>query len=148
MLELVLAAALWISQNTHYEFTDRMQPHLPVVEFVHIDELEPNKDHHYGLMAGYDRALNRILIREDWELEAQRLVDDLPSHTTLQTLDEILVHELVHWYQFQTGTTFRCQNLEEFEAYKIQRDYLESQNIETWIDGFFLFHYSLCPGEK
>lgn len=52
----------------------------------------------------------------------------------------VILHELVHYYQDNSGNTYACLGDMEREAYQLQQDWLEEQGVNLFdhINGLFM----------
>lgn len=131
---LIDALITWIGDNTEYDVTD--MPH-PAVIALSPEEL--TREYYSGVAHlmpddGVDERLNALFSREDGPngtifLLASNFIEhsgefDSPHDNPL--FREILLHELVHYVQWKSGTSdgWDCLAMGEPEAYTLGGRYL------------------------
>jgi hypothetical protein len=115
---------------------------LPSIAFAVPDELKQLRDggslaqHGTGLIAIYDPRTKTILLSESWS-----------GSTAAAT--SVIVHELVHHLQRESGKQYGCVQEQEEQAFAIQEAWLAehgtSLEAEFGIDPFTRLVAALCP---
>ncbi|MCA0043772.1 hypothetical protein [Celeribacter litoreus] len=135
-MDQLLAALLdWIAHNTDYRTID-----LPAPIVLELSPSELTREFYSGVEHlspddGVDERLNALYAPEDgphgtiYILQASEVDDaeyfEEPSDNPL--FREILLHELVHHVQFQSGASesWQCLSMGEKEAYALGGTYLK-----------------------
>ena len=148
MEAVLLTLLLWINQHTHYEYDARAglpstaaSDQMTLARLIIDDQAELNRERHTPsfqsfvnqLEAVYDHHHKRILIsaRIDWNSSYGR---------------SVIVHELVHFIQYQQGMQDQvdCLNALEKDAYDIQALYMEAHRIPKNFDKLTVALRSMC----
>lgn len=79
----------------------------------------------------YDRPNHRIVLVRPWD----------PANPRDRS---VLLHELVHAVQL-ANRAYECLQLPEWEAYKLQPDYLDQLGPEAGLDWLQICFLSQCP---
>ena len=130
MREVLAAAVVWLAQNTMYELPDTrpeivVKPHTAVRDLQGVD--------HDDFFALYDPERNRIVLSERIDLGT------VPGRAKL-------VHELVHWLQYEAGfKTYRCYGEREFEAYAAQESYERAHAAASSVNWVWVIGHYQCP---
>ena len=146
MKEVMLGLLLWVSQNTGLIYDTQVG--LPEVKQVDSRQLAvllfkgqipaylSPKDLHgmtEHIEALYDPDTKTIFVRNGVDLNSVYG-------------KSALVHELVHFVQYQQGINrnVACTNALEKDAYRAQAAYLRHKGQELKIDGFTIAARSIC----
>lgn len=131
---MVEELADWISGHSELQ-TSRLLAVTPEVIFC-----APHEHVAYGggeliveedTLAAYDLAARRIYLVEPWSLEDPRDVS-------------VLLHELVHAAQFDSRA-WDCPQQTEWQAYRLQAEWLAGRGIEAGFNWTAIALQSLCP---
>lgn len=133
---LVADLTAWIADNSALD-TTAISTMPPQIVFCapqdHLayggGELIVEKD----MLAAYDLTARRIYLVEPWDITAPRAISTL-------------LHELVHAAQFDS-LEWDCTQAAEWQAYRLQADWLAEQGIEAGFDWAAIALRSLCPSE-
>lgn len=128
METLLATLVLWLRSNTEVDIHE-----LPAIHIASPEELEARYGVPvYGLYSGTTREL---WISSDVDL-------------TTQTGASVLVHELVHHWQTESGklAEYECLRASERLAYDIQTQYLrdKEQPVPRYLNGFSVLVLSSC----
>jgi hypothetical protein len=116
----------WIAQRSDYPAALKTAP-----KFVF---LAPDAIKH-----GFAGSLMGYAEKQDIKAAQSRDMIILPSTFTLGRDDYMLLHELVHYLQYESGKTFACQEEREREAYVLQTAFvIEAGKGEMPNDMFML----------
>lgn len=75
---------------------------------------------------------NQVVIDEEfWDAEDTRTVS-------------FLLHELVHHAQYVSGKRYQCNNAKEWEAYRLQNEWLAEQGLDAAVDEEWIAHMADC----
>ena len=148
MEALLLTLLLWINQHTQFDYDANNG--LPVIAaadqmtlaaLIIDDKVKVDRDRHTvsfqnfanQLEAVFDHHQNRILLssRIDWDSPYGR---------------SVIVHELVHFIQYQQGMQDRveCLNALERDAYEVQALYMEAYGVAKNFDKLTVALRSMC----
>ena len=124
----------WIELATSYSVAAvRSSP--PELTFCDVGDEIPYEtgstlvDH--PLKGAYDHVRYRINLVRPWE------------HTDRRDLS-VLLHELIHAVQL-ANRSYDCVQQPEWEAYKLQEQYLAEYGIEAGFDWVKIYFWSACP---
>jgi hypothetical protein len=146
MKEVLLGLLLWISQNTGIVYDG--EGGLPEVKQVDSRTLAVTffKGHIPAYLSPIDvqRMTEHIeaLYHPDSNVIYVRRGVDLTTISGKGTL----VHELVHFLQYQRGAERQvaCVNALEKDAYRAQAAYMRQKGKEPEVDGFTILARSMC----
>ena len=100
-----------------------------------------------GSVVPYEGA--ELLVQPDlrgvYDLQAGRIYLVLPWSATSPRDVSVLLHELIHHVQF-ASRSWPCPQAAEWEAYRLQAQWLEAQELEPGFDWFQIWRLSRCPG--
>lgn len=140
MTELMTALMVWIAAATG----------LPPATTV-PDVAYENKDTLYTLLYGKApgaRSFGEVLAVYDYPTKTVRLRKGWDEKNTVHV--SILLHELVHYMQFESGRSYECRGDLEKVAYDAQRKYLAERGIKMEraldLDAMFLLIVTTCRG--
>ncbi|WP_424967034.1 hypothetical protein [Dinoroseobacter sp. S375] len=156
MTELMTALMLWISANTAYETAG-----LPLPELVEMTPAELTAEYYtdvphlipsqgidtrvQALYSQQDGPHGRVYVLAAHLVEGADQDDDPYSNPAFR---EMVLHELIHHVQFQTGTTetYLCPAQGEAEAYAAGGLYLRQRNAPDPLPNrnFWGHVYSRC----
>lgn len=146
MKEVLLGLLLWISQNTGMVYDG--EGGIPEVKPV--DSRQLASLFFKGQIPAYlspievQRMTEHIeaLYHPDTKVIYVRKGVDLTSTYGKSAL----VHELVHFLQYQRGANRKvaCVNALEKDAYRVQAAYLRHKGVEPAVDGFTIIARSMC----
>lgn len=120
----------WIHENTRYNtVVDSDYPDLKTVNVNFLVDTYGGAD----TRAVYDRNINTIFIASELEGE-------------LRT--SVTIHELVHFYQYETEKYFQCAGSMEKEAYQAQFDYLKEVGMPYEYNVLSFKLITTCMGNK
>jgi hypothetical protein len=144
--EVLLGLLLWISQNTGMVYDG--EGGLPEVK--RVDSRQLATLFFKGQVPAYlspievQRMTEHIeaLYHPDTKIIYVRKSVDLTSTYGKSAL----VHELVHFLQYQRGIERKvsCVNALEKDAYRVQAAYLRQKGEEPTVDGFTIVARSMC----
>lgn len=148
MEALLLTLLLWINQHTHFEYdaknglpTVAAADQITLAQLIIDDDAEFRRNRNTfsfqnfanQLEAVYDHDRQRILVssRIEWDSPYGR---------------SVLVHELVHFIQYQQGEHDQtaCLNALEKDAYEVQALYMETHGIPKNFDKLTVALRSMC----
>ncbi len=148
MEALLLTLLLWINQHTQFEYdANNGLPAIAAADQITLatliiddaDEVKRNRNtvsfqnFVNQLEAVYDHHQQRILLSSkiDWDSPYGR---------------SVIVHELVHFIQYQRGMQDRveCLNALERDAYEVQALYMEAHGVEKNFDKLTVALRSMC----
>ncbi len=148
MEALLLTLLLWINQHTQFDYdANNGLPVLAAADQMTLaaliidDTAKVDRDRHTAsfqnfanqLEAVFDHHQNRILLssRIDWDSPYGR---------------SVIVHELVHFIQYQQGMQDRveCLNALERDAYRVQALYMEAHGVTKNFDKLTVTLRSMC----
>ena len=149
MPELLLTLLLWIDQHSALEY--RPAWGRPAVERLERREL---------VLSMFREEVPAFLSEEDLD-NLEQSVAAIYNHDTRTMLvasdidvrsaygQAVLVHELVHFIQFEAGhdQEVRCLHALEEDAYTVQRRFMETKGLEPDFDAFTVVVRSMCPEE-
>jgi hypothetical protein len=149
MSELLLVLLLWIDQHSAFEY--RPEWGHPAVERLERREL---------VLSMFRDQVPAFLSEEDLD-DLEQSVAAIYNHDTRTMLvatdidlqsaygQAVLVHELVHFIQFEAGDDeeVRCLHALEKDAYTVQRNFMEAKGLEPDFDAFTVAVRSMCPEE-
>lgn len=131
---LIGSLLMWIASNSTYDTSNIQQPDVLLVSAHEITaeyyseaperaptgEIDPRIKALYTPLEGESGT---IYLR--FTGDPDELYDDIATQ-------EILLHELVHHVQWQTGVaeTWRCQNEGELEAYALGAEFLRQESYQ------------------
>ena len=135
-MEMLIDALLeWIAAETRYPATDLPHPEVLLLSAEEMTQEYYSGVPHLAPEDGVDERINALLSIEDGpsgtiyllapsEIDGADAFDD-PAENPLWR--EILLHELVHYVQWQTGTSgdWDCLAMGEPEAYLLGGRYLK-----------------------
>lgn len=132
MKTLLIALATWIMANSPYSMDLSKLPLVEIISQQEIDEIYfgrkvDSEEEESGIKAIYDIRDKKIYLIKKWKKDH-------------------LLHELVHWFQFETGADkeAECRGELEGEAYRLQKKYGKEKNIPWEFDDFYIKVTSLC----
>ncbi len=145
MKELLFGLLMWL--NGHSDFNYDPNLGLPNVEQIGVQELvvrrfkgDPPKlsaeqldQVKAGLLAIYDNDAKTVFVSERVDLDSQEG-------------QAVLLHELVHFVQYELGHDRRAQCVNELErdAYFLQADYMREHGMRPGFDRFTVVVRSAC----
>jgi hypothetical protein len=146
MKEVMLGLLLWISQNTGLVYDG--EGGLPEVKQVEARKIATLffKEQIPAYLSPTDvqRITEHIeaIYHPDTRTVYVRHGVDLTSTYGKSTL----LHELVHFLQYQNGVDRKvaCVNALEKDAYRAQAAYLRQKGMEPPVDGFTIIGRSMC----
>ncbi len=120
---LVSKLMAWVEEQTGYDAPN--QPSVVASQEKFALVMKMNGVHYADARAIYIPGMV-ILNNESWE-------EDEPRQISL------LVHELVHHAQLFSNRKYACADAKEYEAYKLQNQWLEEQGeppfaSQSWVD--------------
>ena len=137
MKEILMALMIWIGANTNYN----IDVPLPSVEFKTQVEMESL---YYGkqrkgegeLYGFYNLKKNIIILPDTWD--------------STRPFDlGLLLHEIIHYLQDINDVQFGCVAEMEFDAWPLQKQYLENVHSFHWeYDGLWHLMISQCPSHE
>lgn len=132
--ELVRGLVDWIGDATGYA-VDSARRDPPEIRFctegsalAYADDSIVVEPEERGL---YDIARRRIHLVAPWQPDNPRDV-------------AVLLHELVHDIQFQ-NRHWECNNAAEWQAYKLQDQWMTEQGLDAGLDWLRIYMWSRCP---
>ena len=130
-MEILLALLIeWLAVNANLKIES---PPTVIIETASV------------LNEKYERPVHALYEDEEQTIYLADSIDLNTHHGA-----SVLLHELVHHYQQESGAMeqFACIRESEELAYKIQRQYLESNKIELLpeLDPFNIYMRSMCSG--
>lgn len=138
MKEILLSLVVWISQHSGFVYDGQT---LPNVKHVSNQELAnimfagnvPAGYDEYGLMALYNNHNRTIYVTDTIDLDTDYG-------------QSVLLHELVHYLQFEGGHNHQAMCLRSLEksAYDLQNAYLVNKGYRAPFDNMHIFFKSLC----
>ena len=131
---LVGSLLVWIASNSTYDTSNLEQPNVLLVSAEEITAEYYSDAPEYAPDSGIDpriRALYSPLEGEHGTIylrfsdSPDELYDDISTQ-------EVLLHELVHHVQWQSGVAenWRCQNEGEIEAYALGAEFLRQESVQ------------------
>ena len=150
---LILTLMLWIASVSGYHIQT-----IPKVIYNTHEELVHNlygcekqtSDNEYWCNAPLKE--NNVLGIYNNDAKTIYFRNDLGSEYSKIAQQSILVHELVHHMQYESGKYFRCRGEKEEEAYDLQNQWLIEQGEkgvqETLkLNGLFLMMITSCTND-
>lgn len=150
MEALVIGLIIWITQHSHFDYdlhhgipAIQQAEQIELAALITDDETVLEKDEHTAsfqdfvnqLVAVYDHRQKTILVSSKIDIESPY------AHS-------IIVHELVHFIQYQQGINRKvdCLNALERDAYEIQGRYMDTHHIAKPFDKVTVALRSTCWG--
>ena len=125
MAELILSLIVWIGANSDYD-VDFPQPIVVMTTQHNMCELFGISDKFRCEVSGLKGFYNEdITIYLGTDFNA-----DDPHHVSR------LLHELVHYVQYQNGNSYLCRGNMEIEAYDIQDKWRKDKGLEPVLAEF------------
>jgi len=107
---------IWLDAETEFARHDR-RPRIVIVDQSHAERLHGVADRSSGRTRGlYNPETETIYLAKPWSVTDQRDIS-------------ILLHEMVHHRQSQEH--YYCEQAQEWRAYQIQAQWLESQGLDN-----------------
>ena len=138
--ELMSGLISWINKHSSFEFDEKTIPDIKKVSARHIAEVAFGGD----LPKSVDAKKLNIMGLYNFNEKAVYLLDSIDLKTTHGK--GILLHELVHYLQYQTGIdkNATCKNELESLAYMLEVKFLESQHQHHNITKSHIHRVSQC----
>lgn len=150
MEALVIALIIWINQHSQFEYDPhhglpaiRQAEQMALAAVIVDDEAELKKDQYTvsfqdfvdQLVGVYDHRQKTILISSKIDIQSPYA-------------RSIIVHELVHFIQYQQEVNRKvdCLNALERDAYDIQAYYMDAYHIPKPFDKVTIALRSMCGG--
>ena len=138
MKEVLLSLMIWISQNSALVNEGLVAPEVKRVsndtlaQIMFQGDVPAGYDEN-GLMALFNHHDDTIYVSERIQLETDYG-------------QSVLLHELVHYMQFNQGEHKKVICLRELErpAYELQNQYMVSKGYDAPFDNMHIFFKSLC----
>ena len=134
---LVSSLLVWIATNSGYDTSNIQHPEI---QFLTPEEITAE---YYGDMltympeSGIDPRIKALYAPNDGESGTiyLRFTEDLAEVEEDIESQEILLHELVHHVQWQTGAThdWECKNEGELEAYALGSEFLKQHAHQDYM---------------
>jgi hypothetical protein len=146
MKEVLLGLLLWISQNTGLVYDG--EGGLPEVKQVEARTLATLffKDQIPAYLSPTDVQRMTEHIEAIYHPDSKTIY--VRNGVDMTSIDgkSTLVHELVHFLQYQNGIDRKvaCVNALERDAYRAQAAYLRQKGREPMVDGFTIIGRSMC----
>lgn len=148
MEALVIGLIIWINQHSHFDYdlnhgtpAIRQAEQTALAALILDDETVLKKDQHTAsfqdfvdqLVAVYDHRQKTILISSKIDIQSPYA-------------RSVIVHELVHFIQYQQGVNRKvdCLNALERDAYDIQARYMDAHHIPKPFDDVTVALRSTC----
>ena len=131
---LVGSLLVWIASNSTYDTSNIDQPNVLLVTAEEITAEYYSEAPEYAPASGIDPRIKALYtplngnsgtIYLRFSGDPDELYDDIGTQ-------EVLLHELVHHVQWQTGVadTWSCQNEGELEAYALGAEFLRQESFQ------------------
>jgi hypothetical protein len=133
MEELILSLLMWLGSNTAYSIPQE----LPKIDYRSQEALQTMRrgaeaqESQLEVRALYDPLSRTIFLRNDFNPDSK---ED----------QAYLLHELVHFLQFENRRSFVCIAESEPEAYDLMRKWMKEEGLPDTFDEGFLFIVGLC----
>jgi len=133
LTSLFAGALMWVCANSHFECKDQTINNLPQIELVEYSELhkrmtnEDYIDQDKDYLASYRGTDNSLKVYKNYE----EIIPGL-------TLEEIFVHEAVHFLQDNEGPVPKCIANGEYEAYMLQIKWQKQNDKPEWLNRLWL----------
>ena len=140
MTELTLALLLWIDSNTSLKYSDSPLPSIEIASMERLHEIRYRDDVSEGIDSETSNTVGVYVFEERkiylWEKFDLHSIDGKAA----------LVHELVHYIQYETGMneTADCTEQLEFAAYRAEGEFLKQHGVKPKFDGMHVMLASMC----
>lgn len=137
-LESVVSSLLvWIAANSGYDTAEIQHPDIQVVTPEEITAEYYSDMLAYMPDSGVDPRIKALYAPNDGTGGTiyLRLTEDIADIQENIEAQEVLLHELVHHVQWQTGapTRWKCTNEGELEAYMLGAEYLRQHSNQDYL---------------
>lgn len=139
MYYLMLSLMVWAASFTGLPVPDTMPTiHMTTNQKI-FEHVRPNQEYKedsgFTVRALYDHDTSTIWLNENWNPD--NLVDL-----------SIMLHELIHHMQYESGNEYECHAAMEKEAYAAQIAWVEAAGEDPWkllnMNALFVFYVTTC----
>lgn len=148
MEALVIALIIWINQHSHFEYdlhhgtpVIRQAEQMALAASIIDDEAVLKKDEH---TASFQDFVDQLVAVYDHRQKTILISSKIDIHSPYAR--SVIVHELVHFIQYQQGVNRKadCLNALERDAYAIQACYMDAHHIPKTFNDVTVALRSTC----
>lgn len=145
---ILLSLLLWINQNTDFDYDiNRGLPAVVQVDQMTLarliidDETTIEKEKHTAAFKNFVNQLEAV-----YDYHHKIIFISSKIDLSSQYAHSVIVHELIHFIQYQQGMDKKvsCRNELERDAYEVQALYMETHNIPKNFDKATIVLRSIC----